>query len=835
MLFTMQAAYVSVARSMPNPERIDRVNETMNNIESVVHERNEAYYRLETGDGADPPLRTVTSFMGFTFKKPAEEHLEPPNECVKEYEVPYLDSDAYMMQKLWAEKEFLKERDRNIGLKMEINVKQSGIVDRLVFSTNFKFKNRCLKRTMERYLRDDLSCGLHRCEPCSTLAINTIGKKPNVKENALVPGNHAIIVDAEVLIRFIDIFGSDLFQCVFCQSVVLLQREMVLSVCAKFLALHWAESDILPIILCVDDDALSTLRLDYEFSFTIKEYVQGMHSPKKNELLDSMAAYDCSLAAGKTIYENYLSHHEIIEGIAQGTIKKGTFSVSRENYREAYVLVEPSTMTSWFIQGLCCNRAIDGDIVAVMLLPEDEWTLPEKKMRLRDVEDFEINDDDEIEENGVESFPKIKRAKLNLIPTAKVVGIIKRNWRPYCGVLRRSQLKNGRRHLFCPSNRLIPRIQIESEQADILENQRIVVCIDQWPRDSSYPLGHYVRALGKIGDREIENEVLLLENDIPHAPFSDAVLDCLPNVSWKAELQSSRVDLRHLTICSVKKCLFYVDPLGCTDIDDALHYRSLDNGILEVRYFVKIFMKDVLFTKLYVGVHIADVTHFVRSGTAIDDEAAIRGTTVYLCDRRIDMLPALLSSDLCSLKGGEERYAFSVIWTMTSNAEILSTKYHKSLICSKAALTYEKAQELIDDPTSEDDVTIGLRSLMKLSRFLKEKRMANGALTLASTEVRFEMDWDTRTLKGVQESKHLDTHSMVEEFMLLANISVAEKILSEYPDCAILRRHPEPIEASYKPLIEVYFFFTTFLFTKNDASTSRSSLLSMDLMYNCSR
>ncbi|PIO67357.1 hypothetical protein TELCIR_10896 [Teladorsagia circumcincta] len=112
MLLTMQTAYVSNARSMPNPERIDRVNETMRHIETVVHERNDAYYQLETGDSASPPMRTVTSFMGFTYKKQAEEHLEPPTEGTKEYEVPYLDGDAYMMQKLWAEKEFMKERDR---------------------------------------------------------------------------------------------------------------------------------------------------------------------------------------------------------------------------------------------------------------------------------------------------------------------------------------------------------------------------------------------------------------------------------------------------------------------------------------------------------------------------------------------------------------------------------------------------------------------------------------------------------------------------------------------------------------------------------------------------
>ncbi|VDK44606.1 unnamed protein product [Cylicostephanus goldi] len=409
-----------------------------------------------------------------------------------------------------------------------------------------------------------------------------------------------------------------------------LRRERVLHVCANYLKDHWAKYNIVPVVLCAEEDVLARLQSNYDMTFTIKQYVAGMKDPRKQEILDSMAAYDSSSAGGKIIFENYLSHDEITEGIARGVIKKGTFAVSRENYREAYVMVDSSTMTSWFIQGTNCNRAIDGDIVAVQLLPEDEWTLPEKKVCLRDVEDMELKSSDYEAEESDEDVPKVKRAKIAPLPTAKVVGIMKRNWRPYCGILMRSQLKSARRHLFCPSDRLIPRIRIETEQADILESQRIVVSIDQWPRDSRYPLGHYVRALGKIGDQEIENEVLLLEHDIPHAPFSDAVLECLPGENWKPDLQPPRIDLRHLTICSV-------DPLGCTDIDDALHCRPLDNGFLEV------------------GVHIADVTHFVRSGTAIDEEAASRGTTVYLCDRRIDMLPAMLSSNLCSLRGGEER------------------------------------------------------------------------------------------------------------------------------------------------------------------------------------
>jgi exosome complex exonuclease DIS3/RRP44 len=117
---------------------------------------------------------------------------------------------------------------------------------------------------------------------------------------------------------------------------------------------------------------------------------------------------------------------------------------------------------------------------------------------------------------------------------------------------------------------------------------------------------------------------------------------------------------------------------GCTDIDDALHCVELADGRFEV------------------GVHIADVTHFLRPGTAMDDEATERCTSVYLCGRRIDMLPDLLSGNLCSLRGGEERYAFSVIWVLNKEAEVQGVKFHKSLIKSRAALTYQRAQEMID-------------------------------------------------------------------------------------------------------------------------------------------
>lgn len=227
-----------------------------------------------------------------------------------------------------------------------------------------------------------------------------------------------------------------------------------------------------------------------------------------------------------------------------------------------------------------------------------------------------------------------------------------------------------------------------------------------------------------------------------------------------------------------------MDPPGCSDIDDALHSRHLTNGNIEV------------------GVHIADVSHFIRPGNAMDKEAASRATTVYLVDKRIDMVPGLLSSNLCSLRGNEERFAFSCIWEIDENANIIKTKFHKSVIKSKAALTYEEAQIIIDDKNVNDDVAKSLRLLNKLAKILRKRRQENGALNLASPEIRFNVDRETLEPLDVQVKEMLETNSMVEEFMLLANCSVAERIEKEFPEYAMLRRHPTPPQTNFDPLIK---------------------------------
>ena len=216
-------------------------------------------------------------------------------------------------------------------------------------------------------------------------------------------------------------------------------------------------------------------------------------------------------------------------------------------------------------------------------------------------------------------------------------------------------------------NSRIPKIRLKTSQYNRLLNQRIVVAIDDWPCSSRFPVGHYIRSLGPIGDRQVETQVLLLEHDIPPNVFSKEVMDCLPPSDWKITDENSRgrVDLRE------NCCIVSIDPPGCKDIDDALHARDLPNGHYEV------------------GIHIADVSYYIKHNSPLDCEARNRSTSTYLVDRRLDMLPKLLTENLCSLVGGEDRFAFSVIVEMNDEAEVVNQKFVKTIIRSRKAMRFE--------------------------------------------------------------------------------------------------------------------------------------------------
>ncbi|KAH1442849.1 hypothetical protein KXX68_000653 [Aspergillus fumigatus] len=563
-----------------------------------------------------------------------------------------------------------------------------------------------------------------------------------------------------------------------------------------------------PAIVVITDDKENLRKAKEEgvTALSLSDYVSGLEDADR--LLDMISeareARDAKGARGELFYPEYYSMSKIMTGLRAGTLHQGVFNVSPYNYLEGSVNVAAFDKPLLILGRDNSNRAIAGDVVVIEVLPKDQWKSPSTK--LVDEEAVTRNDNPEAEDNEEVVTEKERKALQEEVkkahgkhsegrpqPTAKVVGVIKRNWRQYVGHVDQSSTgasaSSGRRQqnvFVLPMDKRIPKIRVRTRQASDLLGQRILVTIDAWDRDSRYPTGHFIRSLGELETKGAETEALLLEYDVQFKPFPKAVLDCLPpeGHDWKVPADKEHVgwkgrrDLRDILVCSI-------DPPGCQDIDDALHARPLPNGNFEV------------------GVHIADVSHFVKPNNAMDLEASARGTTVYLVDKRIDMLPHLLGTDLCSLKPYVERYAFSVLWEMTPNAEVVSAEFTKSVIRSREAFSYEQAQKRIDDPSQNDELTQSMRTLLRLSKILRQKRMDAGALNLASPEVRIETDSDEvgDPLTDVKTKAMLATNSLVEEFMLHANITVAAKIYDSFSQTALLRRHATPPPQNFEELI----------------------------------
>ena len=558
------------------------------------------------------------------------------------------------------------------------------------------------------------------------------------------------------------------------------------------------------IMLSDDKENLRKSKIERSSACSLSEYVSGLEDADR--LLDmintSRAEQAPKTPGAEQIYPDYYSMSKMLTGTKAGILHQGTFNVSPYNYLEGTVHV-PSFDKSLLILGReNSNRAVSGDVVVVEVLPKSQWKAPSTKIIEEDTlnknENAETDEDEgeavvtEQERRALQEEVRKTHGRSNEgrpQPTAKVVGIIRRNWRQYVGHVdgnstsSSQQSKKQQTVFLLPMDKRIPKIRLRTRQAEDLLGKRILVTIDAWEQDSRYPVGHFVRSLGELETQGAETEALLLEYDVQYRPFPKGVLDCLPqeghdwrvpasldDIGWKG-----RRDLRDLLICSI-------DPVGCQDIDDALHARLLPNGNYEV------------------GVHIADVSHFVKPDSPMDAEANLRGTTVYLVDKRIDMLPMLLGTDLCSLKPYVERYAFSTIWEITPQAKIVSSRFTKSVIRSREAFSYEQAQLRIDDTAQQDDLTKGMRILLTLSKKLKAARMAAGALNLASPEVRVQTDSETSDPVDVKTKELLDTNSLVEEFMLLANISVAQKIHQAFPQTALLRRHAAPPSTNFEQL-----------------------------------
>jgi len=280
-------------------------------------------------------------------------------------------------------------------------------------------------------------------------------------------------------------------------------------------------------------------------------------------------------------------------------------------------------------------------------------------------------------------------------------------------------------------------------------DDKVVVEIIQWPSRNRNPEGKITRVLGKSGENEAEIHSIIAEFGLPFK-FPDSVIRHADKIKDGVtdEEVNGRKDFRDILT-------FTIDPIDAKDFDDALSLRKLNNGHYEV------------------GIHIADVTHYVRPNTVLEKEANERATSVYLVDRTIPMLPEKISNELCSLRPFEDKLTFSAVFELDENAHIKKEWFGKTAIHSNRRFTYEEAQERIEKKSG--DFFAELTTLNELALKLRVERFMRGAINFETTEVRFDLDEDGKPISlRVKERK--DAHKLVEEFMLLANKRVAEAV-----------------------------------------------------------
>ena len=284
-------------------------------------------------------------------------------------------------------------------------------------------------------------------------------------------------------------------------------------------------------------------------------------------------------------------------------------------------------------------------------------------------------------------------------------------------------------------------------------NDKAIVKMTDWPDHATNPFGKVIEVLGKAGENETEMHAILAEFGLPyHFPrIIEEAADRLDPKITEEEIAKRR-DFRKITT-------FTIDPYDAKDFDDALSFQLLreENG-----------------KKIYeIGVHIADVSHYVTPGSAIDKEAVERATSVYLVDRVVPMLPEVLSNQICSLRPHEEKLCFSVVFEIDQNARVLKEWFGRTVIYSDRRFTYEEAQEIIEG--KDGDLQEEIRTMDGLAKIIRKKRMENGALGLEGTEVKFQLDEKGKPL-GVFTKISKDSNKLIEEFMLLANKAVAREV-----------------------------------------------------------
>ncbi len=307
------------------------------------------------------------------------------------------------------------------------------------------------------------------------------------------------------------------------------------------------------------------------------------------------------------------------------------------------------------------------------------------------------------------------------------------------------------------------------------DGQKVIVELTKW-KDSKSPQGKITKILGDAGDNNAEMNSIMYEYNLP-VDFPQEVLnesELVPEVIFEKEI-SLRRDMRNITTLTI-------DPVDARDFDDALSIQIINENNIEV------------------GVHIADVGHYVKPGSKLDGEAFKRATSVYLVDRCVPMLPERLSNGICSLKPHEDRLAFSVIFNIDKNGKIIKEWHGKTVIHSDRRFTYEEAQEIIEG--FDGDFHNEIRTLNDLAQKIRKKRISDGSIEMGGIEVRFKLADDNKKPIGVYFKEQKEANKLIEEFMLLANKSVA-KILSNNQWFNVYRIHDTPNMEKLNQLVGV--------------------------------
>lgn len=327
------------------------------------------------------------------------------------------------------------------------------------------------------------------------------------------------------------------------------------------------------------------------------------------------------------------------------------------------------------------------------------------------------------------------------------------------------------------------------------DGQKVVVELTKW-EDSKSPQGKITKILGNSGDNNTEMNSIMIEYGLP-VDFPQNVINesyLVPEVISEKEI-SNRKDMRGITTLTI-------DPIDARDFDDALSVEMKGN-------------------KIEVGVHIADVGHYVKPDSELDKEAFRRATSVYLVDRCVPMLPERLSNGICSLKPHEDRLSFSVIFTLDIDGNILDTWQGKTVIHSDRRFTYEEAQEIIEG--NDCDFKSEILLLNSLAKKIRKKRIKEGSIEMGGIEVRFKLAEDNKKPIGVYFKEQKEANKLIEEFMLLANKSVA-KTLSDATWTNVYRVHDTPNLDKLNELVNICNTFKHELTINDDANEIKKSL-----------